>query len=242
MRFDIRPEGDPLEIMEAEILAAERAVSKGTKAAGTGLKRAWRSQVRSALSYRMAGALRQRNYPEQTTSINAASLVYAPSKGSRVAPYRSHRGATASEVIDAHDRGAVIKSQRGFFLAIPLGSAARMRGATTVGRGDRSRITPGGWERRTGRKLRFVYRKAENSLLVDDGGLAPGNQMKWRVRRGGGRYEQPRAIKRRKVIPVFVLVPQVKLKKKMDLDRDTETWGNALPGLILSNWKDVRRG
>lgn len=241
MRFNFEAAGDPLQIMMAKILAAERAVSRGTKAAGNGLKRDWRAQVRSALGYRMAGAIRSRNYPAQTTSINAASLVYAPSKGGRGLSYvgTGKTGATAAEVIDAHDRGATIRSRDGFFLAIPLGNAARMRGASTTGRGDRTRITPGGWERRTGRLLRMIYRKGENSLLVDDGGVTPGNTMKWRGGRGGGRYKTIQPIKRKKIIPIFVLVPQVRLQKKMDLDRDTRRWGNLLPALIVQNWKDV---
>ncbi len=242
LRFKITPQGDPLAMMLNEIVAAEKAVSKGTKQAGRGLLRDWRGQVRGALGYRIAGALRARNYPERVDSINAASLVYAPSKRSRLASYKhsGESGATAAEVIDSHDKGATIRSSNGFFLAIPLGKAAKMRGATTTGRGDRSRITPGGWERKTGRQLRLVYRKGENSLLVDDGGLAPGNQMKLRGGRGGGRYVSPRAIKRRKPIPIFVLVPQVRLRKKFDLSKDVVTWGDQLPGLIVSNWKDAR--
>ncbi|WP_323775948.1 DUF6441 family protein [Leisingera sp.] len=241
LRFNIKHDGrDPLAMMLDEIIEAEKAVSYGTKEAGRGLLKDWRGQVRSSLSYRMAGALRARNYPDRQNSINAASLVYAPSnKGSkRLAPlYGKDPGASASEVLEAHDKGATIRSPNGFFLAIPLGKAARMRGADTTGRGDRSRITPGGWERRTGRQLRLVYRKGQNSLLVDDGAVAPGNQMKWRGGRGGGRYTSPRAIKRREPIPIFVLVPQVKLRKKLDLDRDAIKWGGQLPALILKNWK-----
>lgn len=239
MRFklDAKVKGDPLAMMLDEIIAAEAAVSKGTAAAGRGLLKDWRGQVRTALSYRMAGALRQRNYPDRMDSINAASLVYAPSNAGRY--YRGDRGASAAEVIEAHDRGAVIKSDRGFFLAIPLGKAAKMRGADTTGRGNQMRITPGGWERRTGRKLRFVYRKGMNSLLVDDGSVAPGNVMLWRNGRRNGGYKSPRAIKKRQSdpVPIFVLVPQVRLRKKMDLEKDSNAWGDKLPGLILRNWK-----
>ncbi|MBR9837030.1 MAG: hypothetical protein GYB50_03945 [Rhodobacteraceae bacterium] len=236
-KFNIRAQGDPYAMMLDEIIAAEKAVSKGTAAAGRGLLRDWRDQVRAALSYRMAGALRQRNYPQSLNSINAAALVYAPSNAGRY--YRGDRGASAAEVIEAHDKGAVIKSDRGFFLAIPLGKAAKMRGADTTGRGNQMRITPGGWERRTGRKLRFVYRKGMNSLLVDDGTTAPGNVMLWRNSRRNGGYKSPRAIKKRakEPVPVFVLVPQVRLRKRLDLERDANAWGNALPGLILKNWK-----
>ncbi|MCP4243945.1 MAG: hypothetical protein GY772_25625 [bacterium] len=236
-RFRFRTSGDPYEEMLDEIIAAEAAVSRGTAAAGRGLLRDWRGQVRGALSYRMAGALRQRNYPERQPSINAASLVYAPSNSGRY--YRGDRGASASDVLESHDRGATIRSERGFFLAIPIGRAARMRGADTTGRGNQMRITPGGWERRTGRQLRFVYRQGEPSLLVDDGSVAPGNVMLWRNGRRNGGYRSPRAIKRRQREPVvvFILVPQVRLRKRLDLDRDADAWAERLPALILKNWR-----
>lgn len=244
MRFKYETRGDPLEIMAREVLAAEKATSTGTKQAGRGLLRDWRGQVRGTLGYRMAGALRQRNYPERAESINAASLVYAPSNKARRRHginYTAEPGASAAEVIGAHDAGATIRSPNGFFLAIPLGKAAKMRGADGQGRSDRKRITPGGWERRTGRKLRLVYRKGQNSLLVDDGTTAPGNVMLWKNGRRGG-YRSPRGIKKRKKapVPVFVLVPQVRLRKKTNLDRDADKWAAALPGLIVAAWKDVK--
>ena len=91
----------------------------------------------------------------------------------------------------------------------------------------------------TGRQLRLVYRKGENSLLVDDGSAAPGNVMVWRNGKRGG-YRNVKSIKRKQPIPIFVLVPQVRLRKKFDLAKDVPTWGNQLPSLILKNWKDGR--
>lgn len=243
LRFNIKTQGDPLAMMLDEIIAAEKAVSKGTKQAGRGLLRDWRGQVRGALGYRIAGALRARNYPERVDSINAASLVYAPSKKAKKSigiDYNREPGGTAAEVIDAHDKGATIRSPNGFFLAIPLGKAARMRGADSQGRGDRTRITPGGWERRTGRQLRFVYRKGQNSLLVDDGQKAPGNVMLWGGPKRGYRSARGMKTRQKKPVPVFVLVPQVRLRKKFDLAKDVAIWGDQLPSLILKNWKDVR--
>lgn len=238
MRFNWKVTGDPVAEMAREILAAEVAVTRGVDRAGKGLREDWRRQVSAALGQRISKTIQARKYPERGESIRAASLVYAPSRRARVLSYRAAPSATASEVIDAHDRGAVIRSATGFWLAIPVGKAANMRGADTVGRGDRTRITPGGYERRTGRQLRFVFRKGQPSLLVDEGKKAPGNVMLWKKGRGGGRYAQPRGFRNRIEI-VFLLVPQVRLRKKTDLDRDTEKWANALPGLILSNWKDV---
>ena len=40
----------------------------------------------------------------------------------------------------------------------------------------------------------------------------------------------------RTTVPVFLLVPQVKLPKRLDLDRDAERALDSLPGLIVANW------
>jgi len=37
-------------------------------------------------------------------------------------------------------------------------------------------------------------------------------------------------------VPIFLLVPQVKLRKRLDLARDAERAVEAVPGLIVANW------
>ena len=40
--------------------------------------------------------------------------------------------------------------------------------------------------------------------------------------------------------PIFLLLPQVKLPKRLDLARDAERAHDAVPGLIVTNWIDGR--
>jgi hypothetical protein len=42
-------------------------------------------------------------------------------------------------------------------------------------------------------------------------------------------------------VPIFLLVPQVKLPKRLDLERDAERTHDAVPGLIVANWAEGRR-
>jgi hypothetical protein len=42
--------------------------------------------------------------------------------------------------------------------------------------------------------------------------------------------------------PIFLLVPQVKLPKRLDLGRDSGQAHDAVPGLIVSNWVEGRHG
>ncbi len=214
MKFDFGVIGDPEEILLREILNGERAVTRGVAAAGRGLKTDWRNQVKGAgLGTRLGNTIRANVYPEGTDSLNAAALVFS----------------RASKIVDAHERGALIRSKDGFWLAIPIAEVARIRGA------GNKRITPHLWEQKTGKKLRFVYRRGRPSLLVTDGEALQrsiADPLRW----------QSSASKRRRrartTKPIFILVPQVKLRKRLDLDRDANKWVNRLPGLIVERWKD----
>jgi hypothetical protein len=41
-------------------------------------------------------------------------------------------------------------------------------------------------------------------------------------------------------VPIFLLVPQVKLAKRLDLARDAERAQAAVPGMIVAKWVEDR--
>ncbi len=43
----------------------------------------------------------------------------------------------------------------------------------------------------------------------------------------------------RTTVPIFLLVPQVKLPKRLDLARDATCAYDVVPGLIVANWIDL---
>jgi hypothetical protein len=207
MKLDVYIDGDMATSLQAEIVAAEKAVTIGVTRAGEALKAAWRAQVTSAgLGRRLANAIRANRYPRSGESISAASLVFS----------------RAAEITDAFHRGVLIRSKHGLWLAIPTPAAGRALGGR--------RITPAGWERRTGLHLRFVYRRPGPSLLVADGARinARGLAAVSRSKTGRGQV----------TAPIFLLVPQVKLSKRLDLARDAERAHQSLPGLIVASWED----
>jgi hypothetical protein len=129
----------------------------------------------------------------------------------------------APQIIGAHETGPLIRSKDGFWLAIPTPAAGRgLRGG---------RITPGEWERRRGLRLRFVYRRRGPSLLVADGRLN---------NRGLGVASRSKTGRGRSTVPIFLLVPQVKLAKRLNLARDAERAQAAVPGLIVANWVEAK--
>lgn len=206
LRFEIS--GSIAADMQAELVAGEKAVSNAIRTAALNLKADWRGQITSAgLGVRLARTIRSEDYPKGRPSLNAAALIWS----------------TAPVVIGAHDSGPLIRSRNGFWLAIPTAAAGKSA------RGGR--ITPGEWERRTGLRLQFIYRRRGPSLLVAEGRLnTKGRAVASRSKTGRGLM----------TAPIFLLVPQVKLSKRLDLARDAERAIDRVPGLIVANWVEEK--
>ena len=208
MKLKVDIVGSIVRIMEAETRAGEKAVTSAIREAGTGLKSAWRAQITGAgLGARLARTIGSEAYPKGRSSLNAAALVWSK----------------APVIVGAHDTGPLIRSRDGFWLAIPTPAAGKSA------RGGR--VTPGEWERRTGLRLRFVYRRTGPSLLVAEGRLnTKGQAVVSRSKTGRGKV----------TALIFLLVPQVKLPKRLDLARDAERAHDAVPGLIVANWVEAK--
>ena len=129
----------------------------------------------------------------------------------------------APVIVGAHDAGPLIRSKDGFWLAIPTAAA----GKSTRG----GRISPGEWEHRRGLRLRFIYRRSGPSLLVAEGRLNT---------RGLGVASRAKTGRGLTTVPIFLLVRQVKIRKRLDLNQATKTVQNWIPGAIISNWVEPR--
>jgi hypothetical protein len=195
--------------MRAELGDIERAASNGTRDAGRGLKTELRRQVSTTgPGQRLANSWRDRHYPNR--KLDAASLVYTK----------------APQIIRAFDEGAVIRSRRGRFLAIPTENAPR-KGA------DGRRIRPSTFPEHRFGPLRFVPRSRGPSLLVVDGLRASLSRQTSELR--GFRRATERARRSGQgltTVVMFLLVPQVKLSKRLDVARAAEHWSAQLPALI----------
>lgn len=191
----------------AEFLRAERAVTRGVHGATVEIKAKWRAQVAQTLGARLGNAVRADTFPKGQPSAKAAGIVYT----------------RAPQIVGAHQRGDLIRAKGSSWLAVPLPAAGR--------RGYRGgSITPDVWERRTGRRLKFIRRKGRAALLVDDGTLIRGPLSKF-ARTG----KAARGVRNR-TVPIFALVPQVKLRKVLTLYETAATVGRSLPGRITDAW------
>ncbi|KFI24354.1 DUF6441 family protein [Paenirhodobacter enshiensis] len=209
----IVPFGDIRKIMAEHAEAGAEAVARAAQIAGAGLKEELRAQVRAAgLGDRLARTFQSATYPAKRPSMSAAALVYSK----------------APKIVGAFSDGVTIRSKSSGWIAIPT-DAAGLRGS----RGEK--ITPKAWEARTGIKLRYVYRRGKPALLVADGmriskaGRAMQNKSKVNKRTGIRRGEV--------TVPIFTLVPQVELRKRLDLAGPVEKWSSKMAQLIPQNWK-----
>ena len=199
---------DIAKLMQGEITAGEKAVTAAVRDAGIGLRDNWRNQiVRAGLGQRVARTIRSETYPKERDSLNAAAMIWS----------------RAPVILEAHNTGPLIRSADGFWLAIPTPAAGKsLRGG---------RITPGEWERRTGVRLRFIYRRTGPSLLIAEARLSKrGRAVPSRSKTGRGLAS----------VPIFLLVPQVRLSKRLDLERPAEAALVALPAAIARRWSEIR--
>ncbi len=207
LRVEVR--GDVKSILTEERRAGARSVTRAMVGYAQSIKAAWRADITGAgLGTRLANTVRAQAYPQSRASMDAAALIWT----------------RASKIVGAFERGATIRAQNGFWLAVPLPAAMKS------GRGGR--ITPGEWESRTGRVLRFVYRPGRAALLVDDGRVKRGARTLGR----DGFSRGARGFKNR-TVPIFALVPQVTLRKRLNLYSSALRIAGGLPQRIVGGWK-----
>ena len=150
MRLKAAFEGNLKKYMESEFRAAEKAVTLGIREATQGLKMSMRRQVTSSgLGPRMANTWRGNVYPKGQNSIRSAGLIYTK----------------AARIMEGFEKASVIRSQKGWWLAIPTPNAPK-RGV------NGKRINPSNFPEQRYGKLRFVYRRNGPSLLVVDNARA----------------------------------------------------------------------
>lgn len=210
MRISATITGDLRLTMENEIKIGRLAAAGAVGAVGGAIKTDWRGQiVQAGLGRRLGNTVRSEVYPKSGGSLNAAALVWSKAK----------------KIVGAFETGVEITAKGGRFLAIPLPAA---------GKSNRNgKITPSEWERRRGRRLQYIERKSGGALLVDTGTVIRGPSTFGR----GGVARGSRKLGRDPV-PIFVLVPRVRLQKKLGLYASADRLAGAMGARLVSGWRN----
>ena len=210
--------GSLQEKLAADLKAGETAVTAAMDEAGQGLKNAYRQDIVGAgLGRRLANTWRHKRYPDKGKSLKAAVLVYN----------------NAPEIVEAHAAGATIRANSAKFLAIPTQNAPKL------GR-DKVAISPTDWPNYRYGPLRFVKTKRGGLLVVDGVRVtAKGRISKIRGRKATKTKGAYSSLTGRATVVMFVLVRQVRLRKRLDLDGPARVWLDRVPELIVRNWPDT---
>lgn len=197
-------------IVKGEITAAQKAVTGGMRQATEGLTNELRGEVAKAgLGERLGKTWRGKVFPKSGVSINAAGFVYT----------------RAPEILSSFAHGAVIRGKSGNYLAVPT---------KLVPRKSNKRMTPKDFET-AGQKLVYVPPRGGRRV----GLLVLENQRI--TSKGRARSASPTAIAKGRVATavMFILVPQVTLKKRFDIQTVAEKWIATLPALVVANWPQI---
>lgn len=200
-----------------------RATKAGVVEGGTALKNELRAQTEAAglgkrLGNTWQGPPNKFVYPRSGDSKNAAVSIVS------MAPH----------IIAAYDKGGVIRAKNRRFMAVPLPQAQKMIRAGRSG----YRITPQLLEEWMGIKLVMVERPGKNPLLVArgvriSGGRRGGGNIRKLAVRGETKNMGPRtSLNGMADVPMFVLVPQISLRKRLDVEGATQKWGSQIPRMI----------
>jgi hypothetical protein len=213
MELRLAIEGNLIEYFKKETATIGRSLRSAMDATSDGLKRELRVQVRGAgLGAQLANTWRSVSHP---TNKNVLTLSPAAQVFSR-----------APVIISAFDRGVIIRSTKGAkrFLAIPTENAPK--------RGVNGKIiSPANWPEASYGPLRAVHPPGRFSFLVVD------DQRVRRGKRGGFTLASEKArAKGRGLVSVvmFVLVPQVTLRKRLNVQAAIRRWEAALPRIATS--------
>lgn len=217
---------DVVGLLKGEEEEIAKTVTEAMGEATQLLKLDLRDDVEAAgLGHRLGMAWRSNVYPQGRNSIDAAGYVWTK----------------VPKIIDAFDRGVTIRSKEGRWLAIPTdaaGKRAPIAGAAPAfgsGPGKTARVTPGGFERRTGLKLRFIYRPGKPSLLVVDAAQRDrlGRAAPYLGRGRGAKLYGPKGM----TIVVFILVPQITLRKRLKVDALAEAGADRFTAILGRRWR-----
>lgn len=224
-------------VWSGELAAVKAGVTRAIDVAAAGLQTQLRSDtVTAGLGQGNANAWRMQRYPRGRDSLNAAAIVWSRSPA----------------VIDGFNRGAVITHRGGRYLTIPtnFNRVGGRRRAKVEGRGQRNywtnvRVTPAQMVRsreafvipnkdHPGQylwclRVKLAQRKTAKRGKVKDLAFAGGLNVQVGT---AHRLNATAALLAAGFVPMFVLLRQVKLDKRLDLDRRADEAAAAVAAQI----------
>lgn len=210
MRVKAAIEGNLNAIMKQEVVDATAGVVAGIQQATDLLQSGQRSQItRAGLGRGLSKGWRKKFYRNE--GLDAAGLVYHKSR----------------KIITAFDQGTVVRVKKRKYLAIPTEHARKMA-KRSVGRFGS--VTPGSWPKNLP-PLRYVPRRgAPDLLVVDEVRITKTGRISKAKRTKTGKMGRGAS-----TVVAFVLIRQIRIDKRIDVDKVSERAHRLMPELINRN-------
>lgn len=206
--------------------AGNRAVERQTKETLFEM----RGEVTRGLSARAANALRSRLYPNPSQDVGG--FVFSAWRR------KPRSGGQDIDMFAAYERGDVIRPVRGKYLAIPLPAAYSVvglpRGIRTSGGFRKKRPTPVEVEAALDTDLFVISKPGRQPVLAARGVSVAGGKSS-KIRAARFRNKRGGLSRRRRtdaVIPMFVLLRNARLPKRLDFSRVEEAGATGLANKI----------
>jgi hypothetical protein len=209
----------------------QKAVRGAVDIAGKGLKNDFRQQLdRAGYKPKLGNMFGQRTFPAAATGSFRAASAMAP------------RGGNAAKYLQTFIDGATISARGGRHLCIPTEYNPRrtMESGPAVKPADLMRVTAtkGHWR---GAQAWIAPSRKQPGVLIwwgrvafttPAGPVAKGKRALRSIRTIGGSRLRVKLDKDSGAVPLFVLVPIVRIKKIIDAEGTAQKWADAIPDLI----------
>lgn len=211
MKFSMKPDKSLLADLMGYTDEQKKKTTEVVKRLTNGLKQSLRDDIAAAkLGTKLPKTWRSELYPKSGDSLTPAGVVFS----------------TAPHIIDGFDRGGVVRAKGHKYIAIPSQFAPAHAGRNKS-------MTPQWFNQGRHGKLEFVKFKRIAALVVR-------NQRKSFATKSGdfrGYKKATDAWKRRggetETVVMFWLIPQVTLRRRLDVNRTVQKWQSEMSRAML---------
>ncbi len=220
MRLHAAIRGDLKRHMADEVRAIRRALREALKEAGTGLRDDLCEHVAAADLGRLSKAWAHRQFARRGRRrvSDVMSVVYV-------------KGRSANRAVEAFEYGSVVRPVNARYLAIPthFNRKSGRRGAKVLFRPDQ---ILNGFIRRSRKGTLILFAKTQRAQRKIRGRVRDQAYVNDRLL-GSGRVRRTQAILEYGAVPMFILVPEVRIGKRLDIRRIAAGWMDRLPEITI---------
>lgn len=225
MRLAAAISGDLRKQVSKEWREAGKAIRSGLREAGKGLQADLKRDANAAGLGKLAKVWRVRVYGGRRGPWESSALVY-PKGGERT------RGA-----LWAFEHGATIRAERGRYLLVPTNFNRKggRRGGRVLYQPDELKDS---FVKKTRGGHLLMFARVAHAQAKVRGSVRDRAYVNERLL-GSGRVKRTREILKAGAVPMFILVPQIRVTKRLNIAGLARRWEAKLPALILKHWGEA---